>query len=53
MTRILQRFTTTLSLIFLGTVPDNAGQTLKLLLLENGVEVPVQNELRVRKEKRR
>ena len=45
-TGTLQRLTTNLSLIFLGTFPCNAGKILKHLLLENGIEVPVQNELR-------
>ena len=49
----MQRIITILSLISLGTVPGNAGQILKHSLLENGVEVPVQNELRIRKKKRR
>ena len=49
----MQTFITTLSLIFLETVPGNAGQILKHLLLENGVEVPVQNELRLWQKKRR
>ena len=51
-TRKIQTIITILSLIFLGTVPGNAGQILKHLLLENGVEVPIQNELRARKKKR-
>ena len=49
----MQTIITILSLIFLGTVSGNAGQILKHLLLENGVEVPIQNELRVQKKKRR
>ena len=52
-TRTMQTIITILSLIFLGTVSGNAGQILKHLLLENGVEVPIQNELRVQKKKRR
>ena len=40
-TKTIQIFITILSLIFLGTVLGNAGQILKRLLLENGVEVPV------------
>ena len=40
-TRKIQTIITILSLIFLGTVLGNAGQILKRLLLENGVEVPV------------
>ena len=52
-TRKIQTIITILSLIFLGTVPGNAGQILKHLLLEIGVVAPVQNELSVWKKRRR
>ena len=51
-TRTIQTIIT-ISVIFLGTVPGNAGQILKHLLSEDGAEVPIENELRVRKKKRR